>query len=168
MDVLEAITTRRSIRSYRPDPVPEEAIARILEAGRWAASAGNSQPWSFVVFSDPEEKRQMAGCFHFGWFLEEAPAGIMVTVDPEQSPCPVQDGTLAVANMMLAAHTLGLGTCWINPGLDDEKAKKLLGIPEENRLICVLSLGYAAEDPTQERRQLQDMAYTGKWGNRFA
>ena len=165
MDALEAIRTRRSIRQYRPDPVPDEAIAQILEAGRWAASAGDTQPWSFIVFSDPE--RRVTRCFNYGWFLNEAPVGIMIVVDPRGSSCPIQDGSLAVGNMMLAAHALGLGTCWINPGLDDAGALEILGVPPDRRLICVLSLGYAAESPEKMRKELQGMAFSGRWGRRF-
>ena len=164
MEALDAIRTRRSIRQYRPDPVPGEAIAQILEAGRWAASAGNAQPWTFIVFSDAEVKRRVTRCFYYGWFLEEAPAGIMIVVDPGASSCPVQDGSLAAGNMMLAAHALGLGTCWINPGLDDAGAMEILGVPPGRRMICVLSLGYPAESPEKARKDLQDVAFTGKWG----
>ena len=151
MEVLEAIRTRRSIRSYRRDPVPEKLVAKVLEAGQWAASASNSQPWGFVVFTDPEVKRRVTSCFLYGWFLDEAPVGIVAAVDPGGSSCPVQDGSLAVGNMMLAAHAIGLGTCWINPGLNDDGVKELLGIPHDWRLICALSLGYPAESPTDLR-----------------
>lgn len=167
MDTLQAIATRRSVRQYRPDPVPEEAITRILEAGRWAASAGNSQPWGFVIFTDPEVKKRVTKCFLYGWFLDQAPAGVAVAVDPRASSCPVQDGSLAAGNMMLAAHALGLGTCWINPGLDDAGAKDILGIPQDRRLVCVLSLGYPAESPTKMRKGLRDIAFGGRWGERF-
>lgn len=167
MEVLEAIRTRRSIRSYGKDPVPQESIARILEAGRWAASAGNAQPWSFVVFTDPEVKRQVTRSFAYGWFLDQAPAGIVVAVDPRGSTCPIQDGSLAVANMMLAAHSLGLGTCWINPGFQDDRVKEVLGIPRDRRLICCLSLGFPAESPTKMRKKLEDIAFTERWGNSY-
>ena len=167
MEVLEAIRTRRSIRSYRSDPVPEELIAKVLEAGQWAASASNAQPWSFVVFTDPEVKRQVTRGFAYGWFLDEAPVGIVVAVNPNGSTCPIQDGSLAVGNMMLAAHALGLGTCWINPGFQDDRVKEALEIPRDWRLICALSLGYPAESPSKLRKKLKDIAFTEKWGNSF-
>lgn len=167
MEALEAILTRRSIRRYRPEPVPENLVAQVLEAGRWAPSASNAQPWGFVVFTDPDLKRQVTRCFAYGWFLDEAPVGIAVAVNPRGSSCPVQDGSLAAANMMLAAHALGLGTCWINPGLRDDRAKELLDIPREWWLICALSLGYPAESPTKMRRDLADIAFAKRWGNSF-
>ena len=165
MEVLEAIRTRRSIRSYKPDPVPEEALEKILEAGRWAPSASNSQPWHFIVFKDPEVRRRVARSFLYGWFLAEAPVGIAVVVDPPASSCPVQDGTLAVYSMMLAAHSLGLGTCWINPSGEDEEAKEILGIPGEKKIICVLSVGYPGEAPTKERKKLKDIVFAERWGD---
>ena len=94
--------------------------------------------------------------------------GVVVVVDPAGSSCAVQDGSLAAANLMLAAHALGLGTCWINPGLDDDGAMELLGVPKGRRMICVLSLGYPAEAPTKERRKLADIAFSGKFGEKFA
>jgi len=167
VDTLETIRTRRSIRSYKSDPVPEELVTSVLEAGQWAASASNSQPWGFVVFTDPEVKRSVTRCFLYGWFLEEAPVGIAIAVDPGGSSCPVQDGSLAVGNMMLAAHALGLGTCWINPGLNDDGVKELLGIPGSWQLICALSLGYPAESPTNLRKSLEDIAFTERWGEGY-
>lgn len=165
MEILEAIRTRRSIRTYQPDPVPHDLLVKILEAGQWAPSASNSQPWSFVVFTDPEVKRRITRCFLYGWFLDEAPTGIVVSVDPRLSSCPIQDGSLAVQNMMLAAHALGLGTCWINPGLNDEEVKVILNIPREQRLICALSLGYPTETPSKLRKRLGDIAFSGRWGD---
>lgn len=165
MDVQEAIRTRRSIRRYQPDPVPHDLLVKILEAGQWAPSASNSQPWSFVVVTNPEVKRRITGCFLYGWFLDEAPTGIVVSVDPRLSSCPIQDGSLAVQNIMLAAHALGLGTCWINPGLNDEEVKEILNIPQEHRLICALSLGYPAETPSKLRKRLEDIAFSCRWGN---
>jgi len=92
--------------------------------------------------------------------------GIAVVIDPRASTCPVQDGTLAVYAMMMAAHSLGLGTCWINPSFSDDEAKEILGIPREKRIICVLSLGYPAESPTKPRKKLEDIVFREGWGNK--
>lgn len=166
MDVLEALLTRRSIRSYRKDPVPQELLERILEAGRWAPSASNSQPWEFIVFTEPDIKRRIARSFMFGLFLIEAPVGIAVVVDPYQSSCPVQDGTLAAYSLWLAAHGLGLGACWINPGFNDAAVKRLLKIPENKEIICILSVGYPAQKAASQRRQLRDIVHLEQYGNR--
>jgi nitroreductase len=166
MDVLEALLTRRSIRRYKKDPVPQEVLQKVLEAGRWAPSASNSQPWDFIVFTEPELKKQLARAHLYGSFLSEAPLGIAVIVDPWQSSCPVQDGTLAAYSMWLAAHALGLGACWINPGGNDAAVRRLLDIPDGKELVCVLSIGYPAQKGSSQRRRLRDIVHIERYGNR--
>jgi len=167
MEVLEAIRTRRSIRQYKNEPIPPDMIEKLLEAGRWAPSAGNSQPWEFIVFTDAEIRKKISRSFIFGRYLADAPLGIAVVVDPLRTACAIQDGTLATYAIWLAAHDLGLGACWINPNISGG-IKKILGIPTMKKLICILSIGYPAESPGRTRRDLQDIVYFGKYGNREA
>ena len=166
MDVLEAIKTRRSIRRYKKTPVPREKLEKILDAGRWAPSARNSQPWKFIVLSDAQVKERVAELLAFGKFLAEEPLGIAVVVDPGVSSHPVEDGTLAAYSMLLAAHSLGLGGCWINPSHGEEELKEILGIPRGERLITVISLGYPDEAPSKSRRELEEIAFTNRYGSR--
>jgi nitroreductase len=166
MEVLEAIRTRRAIRRYKKDPVPQELLEQVLEAGRWAPSAGNSQPWDFIVVNEPELKRRVARCFMWGHFLVEAPVGIVVAVDQWRTGCPWQDGAIAAYSMWLAAHGLGLGSCWINPTTNDDTVKELLGIPANKEVICVLSLGYPAQSAVSQRRRLKDIVHFEKYGNK--
>ncbi len=166
MELYEGLLTRRSIRRYKKDPVPPDVLEKILDAGRWAPSASNSQPWEFIVFTEPELKRRVARSFMYGFFLAEAPVGIAVVVDPYRSSCPVQDGTLAAYSMWLAAHALGLGACWINPAPDDLRPNVLLNIPPGKELICVLSLGYPAQSMKSTRRKLKDIVHMERYGNR--
>lgn len=167
MDVLEAIRTRRSIRAYKQDPVPEASIEQMLEAGRWAPSASNEQPWEFITFADPDIKGEVSRCFRYGGFLADAPLGIMVLVDPAAGS-PIEDGTLAAYAIMLAAHGLGLGTCWIHHGTEDEdrRAKEILAIPDGRRIICVLSVGYPAGPATKDRKALADIVHRGQYTGR--
>ena len=165
MEVLEAIRTRRSIRQYKDEPIPPDVIEKLLEAGRWAPSASNSQPWEFIVIADAELKRKVSRSFVFGHFLAEAPLGIAVVVDPWRTPCAIQDGTLAAYAIWLAAHALGLGACWINPNIS-RGIKKILCIPATKKLICILSIGYSAESPVHTRRKLQDFVCFEKYGNK--
>jgi nitroreductase len=144
MEVLEAIRTRRSIRRYKKETVSPELIEKLLEAGRWAPSAANSQPWEFIVITDPKIKRRISRSFVFGSFLTEAPLAIAVVVNPWQTACPVQDGTIAAYAIWLAAHDLGLGACGSNLS---SMIKKILGVPYIKKLICILSIGYPAESP---------------------
>jgi len=166
MDVLEAIKTRRSIRKYEKRPVPEELLEKILEAGRWAPSASNAQPWNFIVLRDEGVRREVARVSTYGKFLAEAPLGIAVVVDPQASTHPVEDGAIATQNMLLAAHALGLGTCWIGSYESDyeEKVKKILGIPENKRLLSLISVGFPAESRKSEREELREIVFTDRYG----
>ena len=166
MDVLQAIKDRRSIRKYTSEPLSEEQVTQILEAGRWAPSRGNSQPWKFIVLKDLKIRRQLADAIPNGKFLAKAPLGIAVMVSPQSSKHPEQEGAAATENMLLGAHALGLGTCWISVhGTDyEEKAKQILQIPDDEWLISVLSIGQPAETPEKGRKGLDEITFTYKYG----
>jgi len=159
MDVLKAIKERRSIRKYEPKAVPEEKLTQILEAGQWAPSAGNSQPWKFIVVRDEEVKNELARVATYGKFLAQAPVAIAIVIDPQASNHPVEDGAAATQNMLLAAYALGLGTCWIGSYSSgyEEKAKEVLGITRDKRLLSLISLGYPAESPMRGRIELSEL-----------
>ena len=159
MDVLEAIRERRSIRNYEPRAVPEEKVTQILEAGRWAPSASNSQPWKFIVVKDKEVRNELARVATYGRFISQAPVAIAVVIDPHASNHPVEDGAAATQNMLLAAHALGLGTCWIGSydSSYEESAKEVLGIARGKRLLALISLGYPAEAPGKSRMELSEL-----------
>ena len=169
MDVLEAIKTRRSIRNYRDEPIPEKSIEAILEAGRWAPSADNSQPWKFILVRDSEVKEKLAECFIYGRFIANTPLTIAVTINPNVSSHPVEDGAAATQNMLLAAHALGLGACWIGSygSIYEEKAKDILGVPKGERLLSVVTVGYPAEAPAwRSRKALNEITFSDKYGKR--
>lgn len=147
MDVLEAIRDRRSIRRYHRKDVPDEKLMQVLEAGRWAPSAHNSQPRKFIVVKNEKVRRELAQIATYGSFLAEAPVAIAVVIDPSSSNHPVEDGAAATQNMLLAAHAIGLGSCWIGAygsGYED-RAKQILGVSGDKRLLSLISLGYAAD-----------------------
>jgi nitroreductase len=166
MEVLQAIKDRRSIRKYTEEPVTENQLNQILEAGRWAPSRGNSQPWKFIVIDDSQIRNELADTIPTGKFLAQATQGIAVVVDPKISKHPEQEGAAAIQNMLLVAHTLGLGTCWISVYGTEwaEAAAKLLGIPDEEWLISVISVGHAAEAPEKGRKGLDEFIFTNKYG----
>ncbi len=168
MDILEVIKTRRSIRKYKPAPVSEEEINKILEAGRWAPSANNSQPWRFIVLRSEEVRRKLADTLTRGKFLSQASLGIAVTINPRVSNHPVEDGAAATQNMLLEAHSLGLGACWIGTygSGDEESAKKVLNIPQDERLLSVIAIGHPAEAPQKTRRKLDEVTFTDRYGGR--
>jgi nitroreductase len=168
MDVIQAIKERRSIRKYSEEPVSEDQLKQILEAGRWAPSRGNSQPWKFIVLKDDQLRKELSEVVLTGKFLAQAPAGIAVVVDPKASKHPEQEGAAAIQNILLAAHALGLGTCWISAwGTDWTKtAAKVLGIPDEECLISIVSIGYAAETPEKGRKELNEITFANRYGLR--
>lgn len=168
MDILEVIKTRRSIRQYTRDPISEEDINKILEAGRWAPSASNTQPWKFIVLRSQEARKRLADTLIWGRFLSQAALGIAVTVNPTASTHPVEDGAAATQNILLEAHSLGLGTCWIGTygSSHEASAKKVLNIPEDERLLSVIAIGHPAETPQKERRELAELTFTDEYGRR--
>jgi len=168
MEVLEAIRARRSIRKYDRRPVPEESIKKILEAGRWAPSANNAQPWNFIVLRDERVRKDVARATSYGKFLADAPLGIAVVIDPAASTHPVEDGAAATQNMILAAHALGLGTCWIGSygSAYEERVKEILGIPKGKRLLSIVSVGFPAESPKSTRRELGELAFSDRYGKK--
>ncbi len=168
MDILELIKTRRSIRKYKLDPIPEKEINKILEAGRWAPSASNRQPWNFIVLRSEETKRKLAETLTWGGFLSQAPLGIAVVINPRASNHPVEDGAAATQNMLLEAHSLGLGACWIGAygSVNEESAKDILNVPDDERLLSVIVIGRPAESPQSTRRKLDEITFSDRYGRR--
>jgi len=159
MDVLTAIKERRSIRRYEPKPVSRDQLEQVLEAGRWAPSASNRQPWKFIVVTDETVKKRLAQVATYGSFLAQAPAAIAVVIDPQGSTHPVEDGAAATQNMLLAAHALGLGACWIGSygSAYEDRAKEILRVPHDRRLLSIIALGYPAESPRSSRLEFSKM-----------
>ena len=142
MEVFEAIRRRKSVRAYAPTPVPGEILERILEAARLAPSAENRQPWYFIVVTDPQKRKQIAKSGRFAGFLKESPVVIVGCGDRKASPkWHVVDVTIAMQNMVLAATSEGLGTCWVG-SFDEELVKRLLKIPEHLKVVALLAVGY--------------------------
>ncbi len=168
MEIFEAIKGRRSIRKYTKESIPEDFIVKILDAGRWAPSASNRQPWSFMILKDGEVRRRVAEATTYGKFLADAPLGIVVVVDPQASTHPVEDGAIASQNMLLAAHALGLGACWIGAynSFYEEKIKTILSIPKNKRLLSIISIGFPAESPTKTRKELGQIVFTDQYGGK--
>lgn len=170
MDVLKAIETRRSVRKYKPVPVPDGDLKKILEAGRLAPSAGNKQPWGFVVVRDPGRRKLLAEAARNQMWTADAGAFLAVFSDSANSPggygrWTERDPMIAAENMILAAWSLGYGTCWIG-AFEEEKVKPLLGIPEDKKVICLLPLGVPAETPDPKpRRAFTDVFHAETYGN---
>lgn len=145
MEVMEAIRTRRSIRAYKPDAVPEEALTTVLEAARLAPSAANRQNWKFVAVRDPKLRPAMMEACRGQKFVGEAPVTIVCCATDPNWKWAAVDVAIATDHMTLAAWSLGLGTCWIG-AFDEARVKEVIGAPEAARVICCLTLGYPAAE----------------------
>jgi len=173
MDVLEAIKGRRSVREFKPDPVKDEDLKRILEAGRWSPSAGNCQPSEFVVVKDPTVKRRLATAALEETFISEAPVVIVVCANMprtswrygrrgEELYC-IQDTAAATQNMLLAAYSLGYGTCWVG-AFDDDAVAEVIRVPPGVRPVAIIPLGRPAERPSPpSRRPLSEIVHENKF-----
>jgi len=171
--VLALLKGRRSIRRYRPDPVPDEMVEQLLEAGRWAPSASNRQPWAFIVVRDETIRRAVAkhAAYYFiRWaHVEEAPLLIVLCGDarnPIYRQFLHEDVGLAGSHIMLQAKALGLGTCWIG-GLDRKAIAGILRVPAYVDIVGLLTVGFPAEEPEpRERKPLAEVAHYDVYGNR--
>jgi nitroreductase len=144
MEVFEAIRKRQSVRSYLPDEVSSEKLEKILQAARLAPSAGNIQPWHFIVVSD-RQKRKKLSKGRYAKFLAESPVVLVGCGDKKASPnWHTVDTAIAMQNIVLTATSEGLATCWIG-SFNENQAKELLSIPERYRVIALLAVGYRRE-----------------------
>jgi len=157
MDVHQAIKIRRSVRNYKPDPVPEEKLRKVLEAARLAPSAHNEQEWKFVVVRDVKKRKQLSEAAGQS-FIAKAPVIIVaVALEPEEVmssgvPNYAVDLAIAIDHMTLAAVEEGLGTCWVG-AFSQEEVKKILGIPEKCKVVVLLPLGFPADKPKPKSRK---------------
>ncbi|MCZ2809275.1 MAG: nitroreductase family protein [Candidatus Bathyarchaeota archaeon] len=156
MDVFEAIKKRRSVRAYADEKVSEEDVERLIDAARWAPSAGNIQPWEFVVVKDVETKRKLSEAALNETFIEKAPVVIVVCADLNRSSrgygsrgkhlYSLQDTAAATENILLAAQELGLATCWVGAFRENEVAKAVKA-PRNLRPVAIVPVGHPAERP---------------------
>ena len=184
MDFDEVVVKRRSIRKFKENPVPEKIIHKVLEAGRWAPSAGNSQPWRFIVVTDFEVKKRIATTFtefsrrawskfsperarylaaQGGSWDKSGMAKIPVltavcykTVREIREELVLGSVWAAIENMLLAATAEGLGSCiYTFYNVEEENSlKELLGVPDGFRVAAMIQLGYAAVDPPTPSRKI--------------
>lgn len=148
---LETIRKRRSVRCFKPDPIPDDTLRLILEAGVWAPSAMNEQPWYFLVVKSAEALHKVyAACGGESRFYH-APEAILV-FSQDGVIAPVQDASLAIENMLLAAASLGVATCWIHSPThffaspEASALRAELGVPENYSCVGSFALGFNGGD----------------------
>lgn len=161
-EVLRTIKNRRTIRRFKSDPIEDEKLQAILDAGRWAPSFSNLQPWRFIVIKDQKlknalDKAARESVLHLG--INEAPVIILVCVDRRIDPLhAIEAGAAATQNMTLAATSLGLGAGWIGIwGTEAETSiKKIFKLPETVRAVSLLPLGVPDESPEGHRKPIEE------------
>lgn len=172
MDVREAIFTRRSVRSFRGVPIARSTIEQLIEAATCAPSAHDRQPWEFVVVTDRLVRKRIAATGRWAWFLPHAAVGIVVCIHvPAEGPgsrewmWAVQDAACACENILLVAHAVGLGACWIGD-FSSDVVRKELGIPEGIEPVAVLAVGVPELRalPRRCRRPVSEVLHWEKYG----
>ena len=168
-EVLNAILTRRSVRSYKPDPIPQEALDRILQAGQYAATGMNRQSPIILAVTDKATRDELSRMNAAIMGTDKDPfygAPVVLVVLADRSvPTHVYDGSLVMGNLMLAAHAEGLGSCWIHRAKEEfesEEGKALLrklGISGDYEGIGHCILGYAADAPKTAAPRKADYVY---------
>jgi len=168
MDAMEIILTRRSIRKYTEQPVSDEVLKELLEAAMCAPSAGNRQPWCFVVINDRKILDDIPNYHPYAQMLKEAPAAILVCCDSDlqMGDYGVQDCSAATQNILLAAHAKGLGAVWLGVYPTEVRVtdiKRLLNLPENIIPISLISVGYPAEQKSPPDHYRADRVHYNHW-----
>lgn len=174
MDFTEVIKKRRSIRKYKPDPVSEEALTRILNYGRLAPTWANLQGVRYIVVREPESVLALSKAIGQKW-MKNIPVFIAVCIAPRDSGKNLNgleyymvDAAICMEHIVLAATNEGLGTCWVGY-FDEDKVKAVLNIQKKNtRVIALSPLGYPDTIPTkQKRKTLDEIVYREKFGTKW-
>lgn len=165
MDILETIKTRRSVREFTDKPVTQEALEKALEAGRWAPSGLNNQPWRFVIIENKELTEKLAQFTIYSRIIKSAQVVIAVFLEKEVMYNRTKDVLsigACIQNILLEAHSIGLGSCWLGEILNQREAvEKFLDVPESYELMAVVCLGHPVEKERRSQRQpLTDLIHT--------
>ncbi len=169
MDAMNAILSRRSIRQYTADAIPEELIVELLKAAMSAPSARNEQPWHFVVIDNRNILNDIPKVHPNSNMLREAPLAIVVCGDlllEEGRGWWVQDCSAATENILIAANARGLGAVWLGVYPREERVvgiKKILGLPEHIIPLCIVSIGYPTERNPPANRYDLTRVHRNKW-----
>ncbi|MGB4377652.1 MAG: nitroreductase family protein [bacterium] len=169
MNAMSFITQRRSVRRYKPDPVPEEVLEQLLTAAVSAPTGGNMQPWEFVIVADGAAREAVVATTYSGYYsgpgnpqawLQEAPLLIVVCCNfkrtrarygPAGQKWASLDVAAAIQNLLLASHSMGLGACWVG-GFHQESLADILQLPAGVEPLAIVSVGYPAEEPQPKPR----------------
>ena len=160
METFDAMSSRVSVREYQQKPIPKDSLEKLIDAGRRAPTARCVEPWEFIVITDKAILQKLGEIATSGSFIKDATAGIAVFC--KETKYYLEDGCAATENILLAAANLGLGACWI---AGDKKpytavVAELLGVPQDFKLISLISLGWPKGKPKQvKKRTLKDVIH---------
>jgi nitroreductase len=172
--VMENIMTRRSVRKFKKNDVPDDVLFNLIDAARHAPSAANKQPWAFIIVRDPKVKALLAGAAEGQDWIADAPVIIVACMDVKLAGARfgergvklygIQNVAAAVENLMLAANALGLGTCWVG-AFSEPKVAGPLRCPEHVRPCALIPVGWPDEAPEPPvRHELSDFVHLGAYG----
>ena len=174
MDFSEAIHTRRSVREFKGDTIPEDVLTRVLDAARIAPSGSNRQPWRFILIKDEMLRRKMISACNSQEFIGQAP--VIIVACGQKLPINrggymgemsmLLDVAIAFTHLILAARAEGLGTCWIG-AFSNEEIKKFLQVPDEYEVVAVTPLGFPKNEnafsQTAKRKTFDEIVSTNKF-----
>ncbi len=173
MEFYEVVNTRRSVRTYKPDPIPDDVMRRILDAARVAPSGSNRQPWRYVLVKNPDVRKKVANLCGGQTWIASAPlvvvaCGLDIHYDRGGYMGPMSfllDSAIGLTHLMLAARVEGVGCCWI--GLfDNDAIRDLLDIPPDWNVAAVMPMGYPKEPvwgPTAKRKTIEEITSVDQW-----
>ncbi len=170
MDFHELASKRISVRGYRPDPVPEPTLTRVLDTARMAPSAANRQPWHIVVVRDEARRRAIHEAYPRDWLLQ-APLLLVVCVDPTAAWTRAEDawnaaetdGTILMTHLTLAAAEAGLGTCWI-AAFSPARLRAAMELPDPIVPLALTPLGFPADGGRpKQRKPLAEIVHDDRW-----
>jgi len=174
MQAIECIRDRRSVREYKPNPIPEKILKEILEAATQAPSSGNVQDWEFIVVKNPEIKNKLVEAAWGQDFIAQAPVVLVVCSDLDRisaaygsrgaSLYSIQNTSAAIQNVLLAAWEKEIGSCWIG-AFNEGMVKGILVLPTNVRPLAIITLGYPARVPKKPRRRdMKEVLHMEMWG----
>jgi nitroreductase len=171
VETWDAMRSRKNIRTYKQEPIAEAEMQRILEAGWRAPSARNRQPWDFVVVTDSEQLQELSTVWAGARHIASAPAAIVIVApvpeDEERALVDRYDLGQATMAIAIAAADLGIGTAHSSVG-DRDKARAILGVPEDHYVAFMLGVGYPEDGPLKpiaklDRRPFDEVVHRGRW-----
>jgi nitroreductase len=164
VDAIDALKGRRSVRSYEDKPVPREVLEEIIDAARLAPTANNTQPWEFIVVTERDMRAKVADLTDYGKFIAQSSACVVVFArDVERY---IEDGSAATENILIAAHALGLGACWVAgyKKAYEDPLREILGVPTGYKLVSLVAVGYpVGKTGPHGKRPLSDVLHWEKF-----